>query len=655
MKGHSILPLLLCGFLIAGIANAQYWFQSGARAGNSAAQNNGAMASIETIYQRPAASGSMAFWVGEDLQNGAFIQIGYTIENQSGYYPTNCTISGCSSTVYLTAGRPAWFYEYFLPSDNSTFLGAIGPDGSAGVNGTFNTYGFYSLGNIWHLLFNGKQVGAVNLGTDSSGPNPPVAIGELANSSGITSYMLPVIFSNLSAYKYDTFLPVENAYGVVSYGVGSMTNVQNPYGVEEIGNRVNYFEVGSKLPTDVNGTQLWHLGYFLKISSQYSALNSSVEYDAYSQVSISAPQVLYLNSTAREVFSHWTGTGIGSYTGTSNSTVISMNSNITEYAAYTLEYFVNVTSNFSTYGTGWYSAGSIAKYGVSKTSIYISNNSRFIFTSWNSGSTAANGTVIVNAPMHFVAEYTHQLLISAATQYGNVSGAGWFAQGSRDNITVLNPIENISNNERYAFVSWSNGSRQQTLSIIVNKPVSIDALFSKEYKVNIIGRNSSGAPIDVVYYIANGTRINSTSYLEQGTYQISTAFYKGTSINTSYVLSVTSPETVNITLPVYSLSISTKDIFGLPVNATLRIKFENGTSVLRSSGAFGEIYLSNIPYGYASGDASYLFSEGFSTQQGRPVSLIFVSPSSLLVVIVLVLICILLPVWIWKERNMKSS
>ncbi|MEM3781716.1 MAG: hypothetical protein QXT43_02015, partial [Candidatus Micrarchaeaceae archaeon] len=262
---------------------------------------------------------------------------------------------------------------------------------------------------------------------------------------------------------------------------------------------------------------------------------------------------------------------------------------------------------------------------------------------------------VVNAPLLLVANYAHQLFINVSTAYGGVSGAGWFTQGSTDTLTVLNPVENLSGNERYAFVSWSNGSRQQNLSIVVSKPISIRALFADEYKVSIIGRNQEGNPIAVAYYLYNNTKINSTSYIESGNYKISGAFYKGTEMNLNYSFSVSGPETLNITLPVYGVNISTRDIFGFPVNATLLIRFENGTSIQSYSGPLGTLHIENVPYGFASGSAYYLFKENFSTEDGRQVSLVFVSPSSLLVVIVLVLVFILLLVWIRKERNMKQT
>ena len=248
-KSELLAAFLLFSFLIvAGIDNASYWFQAGVRGSTGSNSNNGASVQIETVLPQNLGTGTMGFWAGENLPNGAFLQIGYLVENESGLFPTNCTRSGCSSSEYIGEGDAEWFYEYFVPGDNSTFLGSTGPDGSAGQNGQFNTYSFYSLGNTWYFQFNNKTIGSADLDTGNSGPYSPLAIGELANASAASTVMNKVIFANLSEYKYDMYLPLSEAFGTIGYGVGSDTFISNPYGVEEVGNRINYFEVGSGLP-----------------------------------------------------------------------------------------------------------------------------------------------------------------------------------------------------------------------------------------------------------------------------------------------------------------------------------------------------------------------------------------------------------------------
>ena len=322
MKGYEIATFILVAFTLMCSANAQYWFQFGATGGQVTYHNTGAAVSIQTISQPDISGGSLGFWTGETLANGAFLQAGYVIENQSGNYPSYYNQSNCTATEYIKKGDAEWFYEYFPQNSNSNnFMGAIGPDGSAGVNGTFNSYAFYYSGGIWHITFNGNEVGTTNLGTGTSGNNAPVAFGEMANASNASTKVAPVIFSNLSFFNSaGTEYPVPHGYSYIGYGVGSDKALQNPYGVSEIGSRVNYFMVGSSLQHPSNGYELWSFGYGISITSAYGTGNSTTAYRAYSIQSISEPGYVQLGNGKRAVFEGWSGSGEGSYSGTNNPT-----------------------------------------------------------------------------------------------------------------------------------------------------------------------------------------------------------------------------------------------------------------------------------------------------------------------------------------------
>jgi len=444
MKRYETLILLAMSFLLlANISAANYWFQSGVSGGSDSSSNYGAAVEIETIMQQRLGAGALGFWVGENLPNGAFLQVGYLVENQTGYYPTECTISGCASTRHLTAGNATWFYEYFPVGESALFLGSIGPDKSAGINGTFNTYSFYSLGNTWYFQFNNKTIGSADLGASNSGPYTPLAIGELANATSTDVYIKPVTFSNLSAYKYDMIIPVQSAYGVIDYGVSSDTTLDNPYGVQEIGNRINYFEVGSGLPLDLDGKKLWSLGYQLKVTSPYGNINSKNSYEAYSTIGISAPPDVYLSNSTRAVFTGWAGTGLGSYTGPRNSISITLNRNITEAANWQIQYFVNVTSHYgSTEGSGWYASGTTASYSLDSTSVYQSGTERFRFLEWSNGNKALTGNMTVNAPLNITALWQYKVKINGENAYGKLINTSTFLiNGKQMNST---PFLNIS-------------------------------------------------------------------------------------------------------------------------------------------------------------------------------------------------------------------
>ena len=60
-----------------------------------------------------------------------------------------------------------------------------------------------------------------------------------------------------------------------------------------------------------------------------------------------------------------------------------------------------------------------------------------------------------------------------------------------------------------------------------------------------------------------------------------------------------SPSVLFFSLPVYTVSVTTKDFFGLPVNVSATVSYKNGTQVKIYSGEKGVISVLDVPYGYA--------------------------------------------------------
>jgi len=614
--------------LLSGTLNAYYWFQFGARASSIANQNSGAAVTIQTISPQMSSSGSLGYWVGETLENGAFLQVGYVIENQSGMYPSRCDASGCGAYEQINAGDAQWFYEYFPSGFDGAFLGAIGPDNSAGVNGTFHNYAFYYSGNLWHFKIDGKEMGNVSLGTSFSGVSVPVAFGEVANTSGVYSALPKVIFSNLSVYRSGSFIPVQQGLAYIGYGVGSQTNLKNPYGVEEIGNRSNYFEVGSNLAQPHNNTQLWNLGYNLIINSTYANISGDTKYIAYSNIAISSPSAVQINSTVREKFVGWHGTGLGSYSGPANSTTITLNGNITETAMWQKQYLLNISSQYGgTFGGGWYFNGSTVNYGLD--SGFVQNNAaqRQAFAGWSNGNKEVNGTFVVNGPSQIRAAWDTQYLVNIISQYGNVSGGGWYYNNSVANISIKSSPMAIDANTELGFFGWSNGNRNSSFETKINGPVILTTQFRNLYQTKFAPQNAAGVPLqDVALFIGDLNVINGTYLFGNQQYTISYAYYKGVKMTVNSNFSISGSGTVSPTLPVYNVNIATRDLFGMPVNSLASMQFSNGTVIDSYTGSTGKIAIENVPYGFVEGNFTYLgIKQQLNARQGSGAGALFVS------------------------------
>ncbi len=193
------------------------------------------------------------------------------------------------------------------------------------------------------------------------------------------------------------------------------------------------------------------------------------------------------------------------------------------------------------------------------------------------------------------------------------------------------------------------------MRIRVFSPIRLSAIFAYEYKVAINAENENGTSISVGNYLANGYLINSTPYLQNGTYRITGALYKGVWLNASKQFVVRGPASISIRLPVYSVQISTYDLFGLPVNASLYVSFANGTEERLNTGPYGRLVLYDVPYGIVNGTASFLFAQHIYSAYGRPVALVFLSPGNLLVILVLSFAFILFGFWLIRERRMNIA
>ena len=630
MKGYELPALAFAFLFLASSVSAQYWFQFGATGGQAAYQNTGAAASITTAPQPGVIDGSIGFWVGENLANGAFLQAGYVIENQTGSYPSYCTSTGCSNYENLQKGDAEWFYEYFLPGSNSGgFLGKLGPDNSAGINGSVNRYSFYSSGNNWLIMFNGNTIGNVTLGTGSSGNNAPVAFGELANTTNYNINIAPVAFSNVSFYNSEgKGLPLPHGYSYIGYGVGSDKSVPNPYGVEELGSKINYFSAGSGLTQNSNGYELWNLGYHLRIISEYGTGSMDTGYNAYFTPTISEPAYVYTGNGTRAVFMGWQGTGTGSYSGPSNVAQVSMSSNITEYAKWQVQYLVSVNSTYgSTAGSGWYDPGSTAYYSINNSTFYINNTARYAFTAWSNGNTNTTGAFTVSGPESVNSILGKEYYVNAHSKHGNLSGIGWYANGAPATISINDYIINESADSRISFYDWNNGSSVPYLNFHVDKPVNLGAVFMVQYLARLESTDAYGNNVFPSKIYVDNAPTNSVLFLFSGkNYTVNGAYYKGMYIKLNQTISVKNPGMIFISLPLYNVNVTTTDIFGIPVNATAYATFANGTTEYVESGRTGRLSFSDIPYGTLNISAAYSgITESASTSNGNALRLTFVS------------------------------
>ncbi len=654
MRGFELLVVMLIGMAFVHLSAAQYWLQSGAVAGSGEAQfNNGAGVSIQTVYPQKIDYGSFGFWVGETLSNGAFVQVGYEIPNQTGAYPTDCSPKGCSGSVYLEAGQPAWFWEYFPSSSLSTaFYGSMG-SGGFGASGGFNTYSFKNIGRGWYFYMDNSSIGSVNLGATDSGIYSPLAMAEYANAPDNMQSMLPVVFKNFSFYSSGMYLPVAEGYSYIGYGKGSLTSLKNPYGISEVSGLVNTFEVGSNLPIISNNTLLWRQGYMLTISSEYANLSRSDEYLVGSQVVLSAPMYYNVSRGVRAAFAGWRGSGPGSYTGEGNLTTIDMLGGVSETAVWKLQYYLNVSGGYAvSYGSGWYDNGTIARFGINSSVVSVGYGTRADFRGWSNGDKNASGEFPVKSPGSIEPRWAIQYLVNLTSPYANTFGGGWYDNGTVVSMGVSNPSVAINQTSRFEFSSWSNGDNRSSFTASVRGPTFLTAMYGKQYLVSMYPKDAYGNPIEGVTYATATGHVGPYSFFPaNGTAHISGAYYKGAYMQLNRSFYVNRPLSFSVGLPVYNLTIRTLSLVYTPVDSILNITFQNGTAISASTGNSGTFRLADVPLGYARGSASYIgITQEIKASSGNEVLLLFFTPF----VAVVLILCVGAAVVVLKLLSMRK-
>jgi len=202
----------------------------------------GASVQIKTHVPPYNPNAYTSYWVGLDLPNDAFIQVGYVS------WPSN-------------DGYPVRFWEYFPPRGADLGTGFLGDsEGEAvGPNGTWYTYSIKSNGDTWFAYVNGMLEGSYDLGASSSGGNTPYAVAEVEGAYVTNIPLGPVEFRNLEYRDVNgIWHNVSSAVAWMGYGVGSgmlPSDARFPYGLKVLG--VNDWIAGTGLSTAYNNTSIW--------------------------------------------------------------------------------------------------------------------------------------------------------------------------------------------------------------------------------------------------------------------------------------------------------------------------------------------------------------------------------------------------------------
>jgi uncharacterized repeat protein (TIGR02543 family) len=242
--------------------------------------------------------------------------------------------------------------------------------------------------------------------------------------------------------------------------------------------------------------------YKLTITANYgTATPSAGEYwfAAGSTVTISASSPTN-GSNERYSWLGWNGSGSGSYNGTNNQVVITMNGPITEAATWKQEYKLSLSCNTGTTtpstGQYWYGAGTPVKITASPPN--SSAGTRPVWAGWTgSGTNSYNGTdnpinIVINGPVSEIASWNteYKLLIEANLGTAQPSvGDHWYLAGTPVTVEAFPP--SVATGVQYVCLGWSGtgsvpASGNTTLSgFTMNAPSNITWSWKTQYYLTV--------------------------------------------------------------------------------------------------------------------------------------------------------------------------
>ncbi|HMK83323.1 MAG TPA: hypothetical protein VK503_06365 [Candidatus Bathyarchaeia archaeon] len=387
--------VLMSIFLLILIPNVRadysHELQLGAWGDDGSKGNKGVSVEIQTHIYSTNEGDFQYFWVGDNLDNGAFIQFGYIYE--PGYWCLRGqTVGGkftCrGSSAQVGVSDPIWEWQYWPDVNGNDFYFEKGPANSAGLDGSWHKYSIQpdSAGG-WSFVLDGREVSHITVAWTKS-QDAAYFVAEKGGNTATFGRLGPVEFRNLVYLKDDGWHTVAALYASVGCAVGTDCNVKNPYGVmlEDSGVVI----AGSGIHQPKDKTLLWGTLTLDLPSKVNGSVDKKYSVSGSSQVPLPAgTHTITLSPTvatdekSRLRFDHWSD---GSK---SPNRTITLTTETTLTATYVTQYLLTIDSVVPLKGSGWYDKGSTVTLSAPTSSI----GSQWVFDGWYK-----DGIYLTNSP-----------------------------------------------------------------------------------------------------------------------------------------------------------------------------------------------------------------------------------------------------------------
>ncbi len=258
------------------------------------------------------------------------------------------------------------------------------------------------------------------------------------------------------------------------------------------------FNVNIHIPADIGVYTIDGANYPLSTGTQYLLPGSAH--------AVTVPQMIDPGNGTRYVFINWSdgATSLnrpifnGSYTvNYSQEELLTLNSDVDA---------VN--------GAGWYTNGSRAYF--SAISYLETADTRYHFTGWSGDfqGTSLMGSLVMNDPKTVIANWRYEYLLSLESTYGNVTGAGWYTDGSNAIISLASTYVETADTRR-VFSGWSGDytGSDTMFSLLIDSPKTVAANWDTEYLLTL--NSEYGTTVGAGWY-DEGATVSFSVTTEQG-------------------------------------------------------------------------------------------------------------------------------------------
>ena len=332
------------------------------------------------------------------------------------------------------------------------------------------------------------------------------------SDGGAKSHQIIISAADTITAAFDTeyYLTVQSAFGSTSgegwYLEGSNAVAGLDSGTVVVGSSRYVF---SSWSGDASGTNyaasdlilmdgpkvastLWTTQHYLTVASVYGDPQGEGWYDdgVTATFSVTTPFHEAGVTDSRHVFQTWAGDSMS----TSPSAVIVMNSPKTVEAIWAAQHYLTVTSDHGTpQGEGWYDEGGNA-YAVLDSDLHaVSADERFVFASWGGDASgtdyASSNPIAMDQPKTASASWQRQFRLTMESDYGTVSGGGWYDEGQSAFASLDSGLIQIVEGSRAVFDSWGLGASGtdfgQSDPVVMSGPKTARAVWTTQHYLQV--------------------------------------------------------------------------------------------------------------------------------------------------------------------------